>query len=155
MLVLLVPQEDPIQLFDIQIMFVAFHVSSEFSSAKGMVLLAALSCIRFYGKDTPPAQLPAFEALRVNPDGLCFWSCLYLAQEASPARVLGWYSTPRLSNDAASGDEGKRQTEEVRDFALKLDEPQSAMPRRCRRRVITGESANISDIEPWFVPFLL
>ena len=114
------------------------------------MLLSALACIRFRPDDGPPLyKCPEDRILiETQPNGLCFWTCLFLGAVASSSQLLGFYNTPRLPNGMPSGDAAEKETDDIREWALSLDNPPGRMPRQCRRRIIKGESAVIPDIEP-------
>ena len=113
-----------------------------------MVTLAALACIRRYDENCHvPAVPPNSVSIEVAPDGICFWSCLFNAVAADASQLLGWYQRPRLASGmAASAPDAQKEVDTVRDWAISLDSPPGTMPRRCRRRLVTGECACFSDI---------
>lgn len=61
------------------------------------MLAALLAVTEFFPADAIPQQIPDVVAVPVQGNGLCFWSCLYLACRATVALVSPPEDTSGLS----------------------------------------------------------
>jgi len=115
---------------------------------KGMVWLAALASIEFFSVEgvAPPApNLEKRMQLRVQPDGLCFWSCLFLFYRATTADLCGWYFRARNKQGFPSSEEASMERRTVLNWATGL----SGMPSGCKERLQSEHSVEEEDIASW------
>lgn len=112
--------------------------------SQAMVILACLACVRFHDDSTIPPALSFRHVLLPTPaNGLCFWSCLWLATVATEAEVLGWHLRSRNAQGFASVEDSKWELQVVKDWACKL-----CLLDATRSRVMKGQSAEDGDIAP-------
>ena len=113
-----------------------------------MVLAAVLAVTEFCPDDTIPASLPQVFQLPVQANGLCFWSCLYLACQASDREKWLWLSRPRSATGFPEfASVATLEDTLVTEWALSLND--GNLPCETRDRIEKKESAIHSDIEPW------
>jgi len=109
-----------------------------------LVLLATLASIEFYPESKIPPQLGSKTTIIPVPaDGMCFWSCLWLATEATVAEVYAWFKRPRNRVGMASSKDGAVEMQRVKDWANSLA---PKMHRWCQQRLKNGLSAEHEDI---------
>ena len=107
-------------------------------------MLAVLASVEMYEHVQPPPQLNyKFLELRVPADGQCFWSCLWLSQEARTEEMVAWFVRPRNSQGFALGVVQKRESQVVSRWALQLEN----MPDATRARLKQKQSAEDEDLE--------
>ena len=129
--------------------FYSFHVSQFFRPifAKGIVLLATLSCVELYTTTAMPSKLYGPNVvLPVQANGLCFWACLFLSTKATHLQLLGWHSRPRNSQGFPSPEECTMEDDVVTRFALAING--GDLPVRCRGRICFRDSAVHEDMAP-------
>lgn len=111
---------------------------------QALVLLATLASIEFYPEcQIPPSLSSKTTVIPVPADGSCFWSCLWLATEATPAEVFGWFKRPRNKVGMPSSKDGFAELQKVKSWAHSLE---SRMHRFCQQRLKHGLSAEHEDI---------
>lgn len=109
-----------------------------------MVILSTLASIEFYEDVIPiPRLCHQFTEIKVAPDGRCFWSCMWLARAAFTDDAIAWFARPRSELGHALGQDSKRESMVVFQWAKKLEN----MPRLCRERLETSVSVETEDIE--------
>ena len=121
-----------------------------------MVILAALACIELYddeSMDTKEIQLPAESiVIQTASNGLCFWTCLYLAVQASPPEVFAWFVQPRNTNGFPSATRMKEEDQTIYLWAMGLKQvfqDHHPMPEGTRHRLRNKISATHEDMDPW------
>lgn len=125
-----------------------------------MIILSALSCIELY--DVPlPDPTPASDACKGVPaesvvvlvpaNGICFWSCLYLAVQCAPKDLFAWFVQPRNSTGFCSPTRAKFEEDTVYLWAMGLKNlfPGHPMPKETRLRLRSKTSATHEDIAIW------
>ena len=117
--------------------------------AKGMVLLSALGSIELF--DFPQMVLPSGSGVvQVPADGLCFWSCLFLALAASPEQLWAWHMLPRSATGFPDSATYAEQKSRITMWALDIGRMiGQQMPPETRRRIYKHESAEHEDLDPW------
>lgn len=115
---------------------------------KAMVLAAVLAVTEFFG-DTPLMHsLPAVVCIPVQPDGACFWSCMWLACAASDREKFLWYHRPRSAQGYPESPEARLEEDRlVSEWALNLDG--GNVPSEIKKRIRGKENATNEDIDPW------
>lgn len=78
-----------------------------------MVLAATLASVQFYTALEIPRPLPESFMMAVQPNGLCFWSCMFLASSASKRAKWLWRMRPR-------SEQGYPTSSEAADEEVKL-----------------------------------
>ena len=105
-----------------------------------MVILACLACD---SADSIPPQLASnCLILKVPSNGICFWTCLWLAKAASQAEILGWHIRPRSALGFSSFEDTQKEVKAVKAWASQLP----MMPEDTRERLEQGHSAEHGDI---------
>ena len=123
-----------------------------------MVILSALSCIELYDVPLPDPSaasdswtgVPAESvAVFVPANGLCFWSCLFLAIQCSPKDLFAWYAQPRNSSGFCAPTRAKWEEDTVFLWAMGLKNllPEHPMPKETRLRIRSKASAVHQDID--------
>lgn len=115
-------------------------------SFQALVLLATLASVEMFdGIKPPPQLLHKFTTVRVAPDGLCLWSCLWLAKKAYMDDVVSWFHRPRSEGGFALGADCRREAKVVFNWACGLED----MPASCRERLEKRVSAEEEDLDTW------
>lgn len=119
--------------------------------SQGMVILAMLSCVEFYDKALTLNYLPApVVTVPVPANGLCLWSCLYLAAAATPREQFIWFNRSRNTQGMPHSPEHlNEETKKVRRWALGLDD--GTMPAETRQRIETETPALHQDLDSWWM----
>ena len=124
---------------------------------KGMVILSALACIQLFDERTQQLQnevtLPESEPIQTPSDGLCFWSCMYLAIQAAPKDVFAWHAQPRNANGFPAPERAKTEQDAVFLWAMNLKQvfqDLAPMPEGARYRLKNKISANHDDMDAWW-----
>ena len=119
-------------------------------SAQGMVVAAVLAVTEFFPEQKViPRAVPDFHLVGVHPNGLCFWSCLFLACGATAQQKWLWYHRPR-------GDQGYPTSSENKEYeAMLVDEwlltiCDDDTPKATLDRIRRQESAVHEDFDSWF-----
>ena len=114
------------------------------------MILATLGTVRFWDLVSLPRRLPRKTLLMlVQPNGLCFWACLFLGMAATSKQKWLWYHRPRSAQGFPTGDADAVAEEMnlVQEYALGLDD--GSMPAECRDRIKQSHSAEYQDLELW------
>ena len=107
------------------------------------MLLACLGCVEFFEANNIPPQLTSTPMiLKVPPNGICFWSCLWLSTAASRAEILGWHMRPRSRLGFASFEETQTESNVVKTWAKQLP----MIPQDTLDRLLNNHSAEDQDI---------
>lgn len=121
-----------------------------------MVLLSALACIQLYEEEVEVASellLPEDSVVvQVPCNGMCFWACIYLATQASPAELFQWFVQPRNGSGFPSASRAKEEDEKVYLWAMGLKDlfrEENAMPLETKQRLKSKESATHVDMVTW------
>ena len=116
---------------------------------KALVILSALASIELHETSSRP-ELPQHTTLvKVPCDGLCFYYCLWLALQATPAQLFSW--TLRTRNACGIPAQGEYQEEKQNALLWALDLQRMAnrcMPRAMRRRISECQCAEQADLAP-------
>lgn len=119
------------------------------SAAQGMVLLAALSSIELYETPAPPEKRVPSPCIifATQPNGRCFWSCLFLALAASLEQKSLWRLTPRNTNGYPIH-QGRLKSEDemVKSWALSLNK--GDIPETIKERIEQSHTAEADDMDP-------
>jgi len=109
-----------------------------------MVILATLASIElFEDAALPPCLDHKYKIIKVAPDGACFWSCLWLATQATIDEIASWYIRPRGETGFATGTiDSRRESVVVWTWVSGLKD----MPPDCRERFGRHASAEEPDI---------
>ena len=75
-------------------------------------------------------------------NGICFWTCLWMAKAASQAEILGWHIRPRSALGFSSFEDTQKEVKAVKAWASQLP----MMPEDTRERLEQGHSAEHGDI---------
>lgn len=121
---------------------------SNLVTSQGMVILALLASVELFQEMSIPKQLPSpVIVLRVQSDGLCFWSCLYLHLVATKRERFFWFHRARNPQGfPLESQHANQETKTVRSWALQIGN--GDMPETTKQRIIVGESVMIDDIDP-------
>lgn len=109
------------------------------------MLLSVLATVEFYTPFNIPRAMPESSfVVKTQANGLCLWSCLFLAAGATRREKYFWIIRQR--NSSGFGDPGNDQKEAktVQTWALSLND--GNVPEGCRLRILKGESAVHEDI---------
>lgn len=119
-------------------------VGAMLTDPEAMVMLAALVSIEFYEDMPLPPQVNwKFTVIKTAPDGLCFWTCMWLSTEAHTDEVIAWFTRPRSEQGFAVGKaDSSRESKVVFKWATGLQ----GMPTSCRQRLENRESADDPDL---------
>ena len=115
-----------------------------------MVLAATLASVQFFTALQIPQPLRESFLMAVQPNGLCFWSCMFLASSASKRTKWLWRMRPRSEQGyPTSSDSADEETKLVTTWALSING--GKLPEATKKRILKEESAIQQDIEPWFL----
>ena len=107
------------------------------------MLLAVLASVEFHTLSAlPPRITHSFTIIPTAADGLCFWSCLWLACAASLRDVYSWFIRPRTKSGFAQGNDGAWEKKIVQSWALSLP----SLPKATEERIRRAHSAEHDDI---------
>ena len=108
------------------------------------MLLSALASIHVFPASDGPVCLPEETVLlRTGPNGVCFWSCLFLHLRASAPQLAGWHQRPRNQSGFPCPEDCKFELQMVMDFGESLKE----MPAETRMRFRKNREAVHTDID--------
>ena len=118
-----------------------------FYPTEGMVMLAALACVELFEDLQIQSYLPSPCLVnKVQADGLCFWSCLYVHLVASKRQQYFWFHRSRnLQGIPLDSKQAQEESRTVREWALQIGE--GSMPEDVKKRIQAGESAQHEDID--------
>ena len=113
-----------------------------------MVILAALTSIELYAEDNKPPRVGPAVLVRVPADGLCFWSCLYLAANATPRELWAWNKRSRNTLGFPANQEYAVEQDKVFLWALGLSRICNIeWPSCTKHRMRNKRSAEHEDME--------
>lgn len=113
-----------------------------------MVILSVLGTVHFFTPSSMPKRIPWSFVMPVQANGLCFWSCLFLATKATAQEKFFWHHRERNEQGFPAYKEiVEEEDQKVLDFALGLH----GLPEGTRERILQRHSVIPEDIDPCFL----